>query len=311
MNSSSQKDISSFIENWIMSSGLDILQKNYLQLWQEIKTVSGPPTTWLEGFRIKGRQVVTAGEIAFEGALRAALGAAFPGHIALWGEELGDESATQGKIIAAIDPVDGTASMLASVALEGTWGFGISIGWIKEGRFWGGHIFVLEGQKGDLRITEIWRAFAGEGAFCNGKKVHAPDTPSASLYCTVPRVMFTDVQDRRGFWALECMAQRVVTDMNCVGFVRAAQEGATALEADLTIHDVAALVPILEAMGMRVTDMNGAPLEPADPRVPYTIHAAHPSIHAAQQAALHTATQDPPLESVLFRPNSAPHARKF
>ncbi|HBH26201.1 MAG TPA: hypothetical protein DDX54_02220 [Rhodospirillaceae bacterium] len=304
-----------FTESWVQSEGLPILRKSYAGLWDDIKTFGGPPEAWFAGFRAKGKQVVTAGEVAFERSLRAALAVAFPGQVAVWGEELGDEADVQDKTIAAIDPVDGTASMLASLVWPGAYGFGISVGWMRAGAFWGGQVFVLSGARGQLDITQTWRGFAGGPTTCNGQAVDPPGPDAGPLYCTAPEVMFTEGADQRAFWALERAASEVVTDQNCAGILRAAQEGATAAEADLTIHDVAALVPLLRGASMVVTRFDGAPLEPTGPGDMYTLHTAHAALHAEQQAQMRTARADGDLyipgSSSLFRRAAAPHARKF
>ena len=307
--------VCSFIETYVQSEGLPILQKHYAQLWGEARAHAGAPGAWFAQFQKAGRQLVTAGEREFEAALRAALRAKYGNALVLWGEECGDEPADGDRPIVAIDPVDGTAAMLASIAHAappGAFGFGVSVGIISEGVFAAGLVVVLEGDgRGGLNIQEVWRADPSGPALRDGRAMRAPGEPSGELYCTAPAIMFPDAPARRAFWALERAADRVVRDQNCVGFVRALAGGGSAAEADLTIHDVAALVPIARAGGMAVTRLDGGPLTPGAADAAYTIHAAPPTLHAAQQAAMRAAHDDPPARSALFTPPAAPHARKF
>lgn len=311
-------DLLKFTEDCVRSHGLTILQKSYAELWASARAHGGPAEAWLDQFRTKGCQLVTRGEVAFEGALRTALSGAFP-DVRVWGEELGDEAASGDAVIAAIDPVDGTASMLASIVQPeraGAYGFGVSVGWIRGGAFWGGQIFVLSGDgAGGLACAEVWSGFEGGATLKNGAPVTVPEAGSDTLYCTAPRasVMFPGAAEQRAFWALERAAVRVVADLNCVGFLRAIEQGATAAERDLSVHDVAALVPIARAAGMAVSDFDtGAALIPDDPARAYTIHMAPPAMHAAQRTAIEGATEPPPAGSVLFDGGAPmPHARKF
>jgi fructose-1,6-bisphosphatase/inositol monophosphatase family enzyme len=304
-----------FIETYIQSRGLPILQKSYAQLWGDARAHEGEADAWFARFQKQGRQLVTAGERDFEAALRAALRAEYGDALVLWGEECGDEPTDGARPIVAIDPVDGTAAMLASIArgdASEAFGFGVSVGIIAGGDYAAGLVAVLSGDgKGNLSISGAWRADPGGPALCNGRVVRVPGEPSGDLYCTAPAVMFPDARARRAFWALERGAARVVPDQNCVGFLRALATGGSAAEADLTIHDIAALVPILRAGGMAVTRLDGGPLTPGPADAAYTLHAAPPALHAAQQAAMRAARDAPPPHSALSAPQAAPHARKF
>lgn len=317
MKALNERDLSEFIENWMRNTGISMLSNSFCALWSDARNFEKSAkdmSDWMLKFKTKHEQTVTQGEVSFEKELRQALKFKFPDEIAIWGEELGDESDFKGKIIAAIDPIDGTSCMLASIAFPQNakdYGFGVSIGWIKDGAFWGGHVFTLEGGKNGLSIKDIWSGFIGGKAYKNGQPIKAPENNSKDLYSTAPSVMFATDEDRRAFWALEKKAAKVIINQNCCGFMDAIEKGASAAEQDLSIHDVAAIVPILRAGAMCVTCFDGKELQLQNPNSSYSIHCAHCDVFKGQLSDIHQANEEPCKNSVLLKACKTLHAKKF
>jgi fructose-1,6-bisphosphatase/inositol monophosphatase family enzyme len=143
------------------------------------------------------------------------------------------------------------------------------------------------------------------------------ETLSASLIAsTVPEIMFATAEKWSGFQALRDAARGCVTDQNCVGFMRLLQPESgigVVYEADLAYHDAAALVPILEGAGMRVTDSGGHPLSFPKSAIgsEFTLLAAAPSLH---RQALSLVQQGVEPEKNSFAGNFGTHqgyAQKF
>lgn len=313
MKAPTNSELSEFIESWVKNHGIKVLQDGYRALLNDADKFENK-SSWLEGFKTKCNQTVTDGEIEFERLLREAIDKAFSGQITLWGEEWGDEAAEDGKIIAAIDPIDGTSCMLASVAYPdkaGEYGFGISVGWIKDGKFWGGHIFTLEGGRSGLRIKDVWSGWEGGKAYKNAKPIEIPKSPSDYLYSTAPSIMFQTSKDTKAFWAVEKTASKVVVDQNCTGFMDAIEKGASAIEQDLSVHDIAAIVPIIKAGGMRVANFDGSEISVREPRESYSLHCAPSAVFIKQRNAILKNNEAPQQRSTLFKALRTTHAKKF
>lgn len=259
------------------------------------------------------REFATQAERAAEGAMTAQVLSAFPDHSVL-GEELGEHArrAEDGDsaIRWALDPVDGTTAMLRTAVAEAFEislpdpppAFGISIGVLDGGNTVGGLVAELRPRSdAGLTVTRLWLGGVGVPATCNGESVSAaPPVPfdRAALGCTVPEVMFHSEVEWRDFQALEEGAQRCVTGQNCIGFMRLLDPCGgvnVVFERDLKAPDAAALVPILGAGGVRVTDPHGSPLQfgPKEIDDEYVVLAAHPTLHAEAMQRIRSGPSEP------------------
>jgi len=197
---------------------------------------------------------VTAADRAAERALRAHLAGRFPSH-GLLGEEYGGEREAA-EWLWVLDPIDGTRAFLTGRPL-----FGTLIGLLHRG------VPVL-GVIDQPVSGERWVGVAGEGTRFrpSAEAALAPvrSRPCAALAdaefgCTSPDI-FSEADAprldrirraaRRTSWGGDCYLYGLVA-LGLVDLV---------VEATLKPWDWAALVPVVEGAGGRMTDWRGAPL---------------------------------------------------
>jgi myo-inositol-1(or 4)-monophosphatase len=202
---------------------------------------------------------VTRADREAEAAIRALLAETLPDHGVI-GEEYGDER-PDAEWVWVLDPIDGTRAFVTGRPI-----FGSLISLLHRGQPVLGII--------DQPITgERWLGVAGRPTEFKGP---FPGTPrcrpctslaDAELSCTSPD-MFAPA-NRPGFERLRQGVRRVTWGGDCYAY------GLVALglidvvaESDLKIWDWAALVPVIEGAGGRVTDWAGQTLHPgSDGRV--------------------------------------------
>lgn len=199
---------------------------------------------------------VTEADRAAERALRAYLTERFPTH-GIMGEEYGTERG-DAEYLWVLDPIDGTRAFLTGRPL-----FGTLIGLLHRGEPVLGLI--------DQPVTrERWLGVAGQPTRFtsplgggNGGGTAAcrpcPSLATAELSCTSPDIFdaagtarFERVRKaaRRVTWGGDCYAYGLIA----LGLVDAVVEGT------LKPWDWAALVPVIEGAGGRMTDWQGQPL---------------------------------------------------
>jgi histidinol-phosphatase len=192
------------------------------------------------------RTPVTEADHAVEETLRAALARARPGD-AIVGEELGTSG--EGRRRWVVDPIDGTKSFL-----RGSPPWATLLALEIDGA-------AVLGMVSAPALGRRWWATRGGGAFVDGNPIHvsAVRTLSDALLCHADVTSYERhgcgrefdllaraVWDRRGFgdfWGHMLVAEGVADVM---------------VEAVVAVWDVAALMPIVEAAGGRVTDRRGA-----------------------------------------------------
>ena len=193
---------------------------------------------------------VTVADRTAEQVMRAVLSQRFPDH-GILGEEFGlDRPGSRLRWV--LDPIDGTRAFIT-----GRPTFGTLIGLLD------GDVPVLGII--DQPITgERWIGVAGEPTQFRGTFGHpicrsCPDLDQAELSCTAPE-MFTPAQHdtwrklaattRRTSWGGDCYAYGLLA-LGTVDVIA---------EAGLKVWDWAALVPVVEGAGGRMTDWAGQPL---------------------------------------------------
>ncbi len=189
---------------------------------------------------------VTEADREVERFLRAALAKHFPDH-EIYGEEYGASGRTS-PYRWIIDPIDGTRSFLLRTPL-----FGTLIALEFEGQPILGSIYLpIQNQ---LLLGSI-----ETGTFLNGEKCTVSETrelSKARLMITDPAVLAGDQRDR----AIERLCTEVDLTRgfgDCFGYFLVAS-GAADIMIDpiLEYHDVAALRPIVEGAGGRLTNRDG------------------------------------------------------
>jgi len=195
---------------------------------------------------------VTAADRAAEQAMRAVLRARFPGHGVL-GEEFGLEN-PDAALRWVLDPIDGTRAFITGRPL-----FGTLVG-------------LLDGERPILGVIdqpvtgERWIGAAGRPTVFRGPLGgEAGCRPCASLIaaelsCTSPLMFGADLPRWQRLAGAVARAS-FGGDCYAYGLLALGQIDVIA-EADLKVWDWAALVPVIEGAGGRMTDWEGRALRP-------------------------------------------------
>jgi inositol-phosphate phosphatase / L-galactose 1-phosphate phosphatase / histidinol-phosphatase len=193
---------------------------------------------------------VTLADRASETAIRALLEAERPGD-GIIGEEFGTvrEGASRQWVI---DPIDGTTSFVAGRPI-----FGTLIALMVDG-------WPVLGLIDQPILQERWVGSIGQGTTFNGKPVRTrkcPDLKEAILATTSPGA-FSDHEGEH-FMALAAKTahRRLIWGGDCYNYgLLASGHIDLVVEAGLKLHDLAALVPVVEGAGGMMCDWNGEPL---------------------------------------------------
>lgn len=210
---------------------------------------------------------VTIADRECEAAMREMINARFPDH-GIYGEEYGVENA-DAEFVWVLDPIDGTKAFITGKPL-----FGTLIGLFKNGA---AHLGVMD----NPALDEIWAGAPGHPATCNGAPVSAracADLADAWLCSTSPQMHLGINFDRFERLRHACRYELYGSDCYSYGMMAKGRVDLVC-EASMQPYDYAALIPIVEAAGGRMTDWSGAPLGlNGDGTV---IAAGDPTLHAA------------------------------
>lgn len=193
---------------------------------------------------------VTLADQAAEEAMRAILAADVPDD-AVHGEEFGATNGKSGRTW-VLDPIDGTAGFLAGRPLFGTLIALVVDGWPVLG--------VID----QAILDERWVGVTGKPTTLNGKPVRTRACAAladATLATTGPH--YFDDHDGEHFMGLAAKTdhKRMVMGGDCYNYAMLASGHLDLVcEANLKLHDYAALIPIVEGAGGTMCDWNGDPL---------------------------------------------------
>ena len=196
---------------------------------------------------------VTLADQAAEEAMRAILAADVPDD-AVHGEEFGATNGKSGRTW-VLDPIDGTAGFLAGRPLFGTLIALVVDGWPVLG--------VID----QAILDERWVGVTGKPTTLNGKPVRTRACAAladATLATTGPH--YFDDHDGEHFMGLAAKTdhKRMVMGGDCYNYAMLASGHLDLVcEANLKLHDYAALIPIVEGAGGTMCDLNGDPLHAA------------------------------------------------
>lgn len=196
---------------------------------------------------------VTLADRAAEEAMRRILKAECP-RDALHGEEFGAENGTSGRTW-VLDPIDGTTSFLIGRPI-----FGTLIALVVEG-------WPVLGVIDQPVLGERWIGATGQPTLLNGQPVRTRpcrELSDATLATTGPHY-FND-HDGEHFMGLAAKTdhRRMVMGGDCYNYALLASGHVDVVcEANLKLHDYAALVPVVEGAGGTMCDWNGEPLHAA------------------------------------------------
>jgi histidinol phosphatase-like enzyme (inositol monophosphatase family) len=196
---------------------------------------------------------VTLADRAAEEAMRRILKAECP-RDAIHGEEFGAETGSSGRTW-VLDPIDGTASFLIGRPIFGTLIALVVDGWPVLG--------VID----QPVLDERWIGVTGQPTLLNGQPVRTRpcrELSDATLATTGPHY-FND-HDGEHFMGLAAKTdhRRMVMGGDCYNYALLASGHLDIVcEANLKLHDYAALVPVVEGAGGTMCDWNGEPLHAA------------------------------------------------
>ena len=195
---------------------------------------------------------VTIADRSAELAMRAVLSQRFPDH-GILGEEFGLDRA-HARLRWVLDPIDGTRAFIT-----GRPTFGILVALLD------GDVPVL-GVIDQPVTGERWVGVAGQptrfrGAYGQSRCRPCPTLGHAELSCTAPEIFSHDqatawqrlaAATRRTSWGGDCYAYGLLA-LGAIDIIA---------ESGLKVWDWAALVPVIEGAGGRMTDWQGQPLHP-------------------------------------------------
>ena len=189
---------------------------------------------------------VTTMDRAVEAALRRIIEQRQPAH-GIVGEEFGPEGAERDWVW-VLDPVDGTRQFAAGLP-----NFGTLIALCHEGR-------PVVGVIAHLFYEAVCIGVTGRGTTFNGRPVRCagPDHLSAVVACISDPDAF-DARTTPGMEAVRARTRWNVFDGGCLGYASLARGlvGLCLNGPNLEPFDIAALVPVVEAAGGRITDWRG------------------------------------------------------
>ena len=196
---------------------------------------------------------VTLADRAAEEAMRRILKAECP-RDAVHGEEFGAEAGTSGRTW-VLDPIDGTTAFLAGRPI-----FGTLIALVVEG-------WPVLGVIDQAILGERWIGATGQPTLFNGQPVRTRacrTLAEATIATTGPH--YFDDHDGAHFMSLAAKTdhKRMVMGGDCYNYAMLASGHLDLVcEANLKLHDYAALVPVVEGAGGLMCDWNGEPLHAA------------------------------------------------
>jgi histidinol-phosphatase len=192
---------------------------------------------------------VTQADTQIEAMVRSRIADAFPQDRVL-GEEEGGDASGAGRVW-IVDPIDGTANFARGIPIWAT-----LIALQVDGE-------LVLGVADAAALGERYEAVRGEGARCNGDAIYVSaiaDVPSAQLLYAGMKTWLSDPK-WQGVLDTLGAAHRTRGLGDFWGHTLVARGSAEAMiEPELSLWDYAALVPIIEEAGGRMTTLEGGPL---------------------------------------------------
>ncbi|WP_043361434.1 inositol monophosphatase family protein [Belnapia sp. F-4-1] len=202
------------------------------------------------------RSPVTIADRTAEQAMRAVLAERCPDH-GILGEEFGLQR-PEARLRWVLDPIDGTRAFITGRPVFGTL------------------VALLDGDRPILGIIdqpitgERWVGVTGRATrFCGpfGGRPGCrpcPELGRAELSCTSPEMVAG--AEAPGWQRLASQVRRVSWGGDCYAYgLLALGQIDVIAEGDMKVWDWAALVPVIEGAGGRITDWSGQPLHPGGP----------------------------------------------
>lgn len=198
-----------------------------------------------------GFDPVTIADKEGEAAMRALIEQHYPDH-GISGEEFGDKTA-DAESVWILDPIDGTRSFIAGVPV-----WGILIGHKTNNKADIGMMcqpYTNERFSGDGKTA--WHQRGSDAKTKKTIKTRAcPQLSQATLFTTSPDLFKTD--ELKAYKAVEDQVRLARYGIDCYAYCMVASGHADlVIESGLNAYDIAALIPIIEGAGGRVTTWDG------------------------------------------------------
>lgn len=197
------------------------------------------------------RSYVTEADRAAEAAMRKLIEETFPAD-GIIGEEYGTRNEGAGRQW-VLDPIDGTTSFIAGRPI-----FGTLIALLQDG-------WPVLGIIDQPVAGERWVGQLGRPTLFNGKPARArplPDLAEAVLATTSPHAFSNAEADAFMSVAKAVAERKIVYGGDCYNYgLVASGHIDIVIEANLKLHDFAALVPVVEGAGGMMSDWQGNPLD--------------------------------------------------
>ena len=207
---------------------------------------------------------VTPADRETEALLRERIAEAYPDHAVL-GEEEGDAGAADAEARWIVDPIDGTHNYMRGVPIWAT-----LIACERDGA-------IEVGVVSAPALGTRWWAGRGLGAYRGstggragaGERIHVTDVATLAEAQVLCGELVSTLDRWPGARALLADAWRVRAPGDFWGFCLLAEGAAEVMLEGVDLHpwDLAALIPIVEEAGGRLTDAEGGPLQGAGPVV--------------------------------------------
>ena len=192
---------------------------------------------------------VTLADRGAEKAIRETIKQAFPDHGFL-GEEYGIEKGDS-PYVWIIDPIDATKNYIRKIPI-----FGTQIALMKDDE-------LILGVSNAPLLNELLYAEAGKGAFWNGEPITVSSVtqPEDAMVCHGGLKWFVENGTFPGIYNLinDVARTRGFGDFYMYHLVASARADA-AVEAAISIWDIAAITVIIREAGGKVTDIHGQPI---------------------------------------------------
>jgi histidinol phosphatase-like enzyme (inositol monophosphatase family) len=215
-----------------------------------------------------GFDPVTEADREAERAIRALIGAEYPGH-GILGEEHGSENASSSHIW-VIDPIDGTRAFISGLPVWGT-----LVGLTVDGDAVAG--LMSQPFTGELFFADDFGShYEGPGGARDLTTRKTRDLAEATLFTTTP-ALFKD-RKRQVYDLLETRMRLCRYGTDCYAYCMvAAGHADLVVETGLESYDIVALIPIIEKAGGVITTWDGGPAEKGGD----IVAAATPELHRA------------------------------
>jgi histidinol phosphatase-like enzyme (inositol monophosphatase family) len=194
---------------------------------------------------------VTEADRAAEAAMRRIIEELYPDD-GIVGEEYGTRNEGAGRQW-VLDPIDGTTSFIAGRPI-----FGTLIALLQDG-------WPVLGVIDQPILKERWVGVLGQGTTFNGKPARAAackELSDAVLGTTTPHQFSGDDVDAFMGVAKAVAERKIIYGGDCYNYALVASGHVdVVVEANLKLHDYAALVPVVEGAGGMMSDWQGNPLD--------------------------------------------------